>query len=154
MPNIASVLKEEIGRLSRKEVRRHSAPTAKATARHRHQIAALNRKVNQLERALVMLARKLPTTAKAATPEEAAPKYRFVAKGLQSHRNRLGLSAADFGKLIGVSAQSVYNWEHGQSVPRRRQLAKLAALRAIGKREASRRLQEVTKAKKSSRAKR
>jgi DNA-binding transcriptional regulator YiaG len=154
MPNIASLLKDEISRLSRKEVRRHSAPATKATTRHRRQIAALNRKVTQLERALVMLARKLPGTSPAAASDETAPKYRFVAKGLQSHRNRLGLSAADFGKLIGVSAQSVYNWEHGQSVPRRRQLAKLAALRAIGKREASRRLKEAAGAKSAKRRKR
>jgi len=153
MPNIGSVLKDEISRLSRKEVRRHSAPTTKATTRHRHQIAALNRKVTQLERVLVMLARKLPSTSQAAA-SGAAPKYRFVAKGLQSHRNRLGMSAADFGKLVGVSAQSVYNWEHGQSVPRRGQLAKLAALRAIGKREASRRLQELTASKTAKRRKR
>ena len=154
MPNIGSVLKEEISRLSRKEVRKLSAPASKASARHRHQIAALNKKVVQLERTLAVLARKLPATSHAAAPDDATPKYRFVAKGLQSHRNRLGLSAADFGKLLGVSAQSVYNWEHGESVPRQRQLARLAALRAIGKREASRLLEEIAEPRPAKRRKR
>jgi DNA-binding transcriptional regulator YiaG len=63
-----------------------------------------------------------------------------VAKGLKSHRARLGLSAADFGKLVGVSGKSVYAWESGSSAPRRAQLARIAAVRALGKREAARHL--------------
>jgi DNA-binding transcriptional regulator YiaG len=68
---------------------------------------------------------------------------RYSAKGLQSQRRRLGFSAADYGKLMGVSAQSIYNWEQGQAIPRGEQLAKLAALREIGKREARARLDEI-----------
>jgi DNA-binding transcriptional regulator YiaG len=68
---------------------------------------------------------------------------RFVAKGLRSQRNRLGLSAGDFGKLVGVSAQSVYNWESESTYPRGEQLSKLAALRGIGKRDAEQRLKQV-----------
>jgi DNA-binding XRE family transcriptional regulator len=36
---------------------------------------------------------------------------RFVAKGFKSLRQRLGFSAAQIGKLLGVSEQSIYNWE-------------------------------------------
>jgi transcriptional regulator with XRE-family HTH domain len=54
---------------------------------------------------------------------------------------RLGLSAGDFGKLVGVSANSVYAWESGSTIPRREQLAKIAALRAVGKLEAAKRLE-------------
>ena len=60
---------------------------------------------------------------------------RFVAKGLRSQRSRLALSASEFGKLVGVSAQSVYNWERGTTRPREQQIAKLASLRGLGKRE-------------------
>jgi len=59
-----------------------------------------------------------------------------VAKGLRSQRARLGLSAADFGKLIGVSAQSIYNWESEKARPRAGQIARVAQLRLMGKREA------------------
>jgi DNA-binding transcriptional regulator YiaG len=69
---------------------------------------------------------------------------RFVAKGLRSQRNRLGLSAAEFGKLVGVSAQSVYNWERKLATPRPGQLTSLAALRGIGKREAHARLEQLS----------
>jgi len=55
------------------------------------------------------------------------------------------LSAADYGKLVGVSGLTVYHWEHGKSRPRKAQLAGLVAVRGIGKREAVAKL-EVLKA--------
>jgi len=61
---------------------------------------------------------------------------RFVAKGLRSMRARLGVSMKDLAKLVGVSEQSVYNWEHKRAVPREPQLARIAALRGKGKRDA------------------
>jgi DNA-binding transcriptional regulator YiaG len=68
-------------------------------------------------------------------------KVRFVAKGLVSLRKRLGLSATDFGRLVGVSGQSVYAWESKKATPRKAQLASIAALRNMGKREARARLE-------------
>ena len=140
MPNIGTVLREEITRLSRKETRSQVDPTRKATTQHRKDIAALKRQVAGLERQLKMLLRRAATPATARSDEASGTKTRFVAKGLKSQRGRLGLSAADFGKLIGVSAQSVYNWEGGTTRPRDEQIAKLAQLRAVGKREAGSRL--------------
>ena len=64
------------------------------------------------------------------------------AGGLASHRKRLGLSAADFGKLLGVSGQSIYKWEPGEVKPRRAQLEAIAAIRTLGKREALARLEQ------------
>ena len=69
------------------------------------------------------------------------------------HRERLGLSADDFGKLLGVSAQSIYNWEHENARPRAEQLANVAALRGIGKREAKARLDQLGAAKKTAKLK-
>jgi DNA-binding XRE family transcriptional regulator len=72
-------------------------------------------------------------------------------RGSKSQRSRLGLSAADYGRLVGVTAQSVYNWEGGNATPRGDQLARIAALRSIGKREAMARLEQAgaKKAKRS-----
>jgi DNA-binding transcriptional regulator YiaG len=79
---------------------------------------------------------------------------RFVAKGLVSLRKRLGLSASDLARLIGVSMQSVYNWERKKATPRREQVAAIAALRGIGKREALQRLDNsgLPRARKSGKA--
>ena len=57
---------------------------------------------------------------------------------------RLGLSAADYGSLVGVSAQSIYNWEQGHASPRPAQLKVIAALRGVGKREAQERLKQLS----------
>lgn len=47
---------------------------------------------------------------------------------------------------MGVSGQSIYNWERESARPRDEQIAKLAALRKIGKREAAERLQQAARA--------
>ena len=158
MANIGSMLRDEISRLSRREIRKLTGTTKKATAQHRHNIAALNRRVGQLERQVAQLVRaavhQRRTTAAPSVNVSASSRIRFVAKGLRSHRNRLGLSAADFGKLIGVSANSVYAWESGTTTPRREQLSKIAALRAVGKREAAKRLESARTIRSASRRKR
>lgn len=146
MSNIGTVLKQEITRLSRRESRRQINPTRKATSQHRRDIAALKRQVAQLERQVGLLSRKALGTPPAAPSDASVKRVRFVAKGLRSQRNHLGLSAADFGKLLGVSAQSIYNWERESAYPRGEQIARLAAIRGIGKREAGKRLQQLQSA--------
>jgi DNA-binding transcriptional regulator YiaG len=46
------------------------------------------------------------------------------------------------GTLIGVSAQTIYNWEAGKTRPRQNQLAAIAAIRKMGKREIKAQLSE------------
>jgi DNA-binding transcriptional regulator YiaG len=77
--------------------------------------------------------------------EADATGVRFTAKGLRSQRKRLGLSATDYGKLVGVATQTIYNWETGVSRPRKQQLPVLASLRDMGKREAQARLEQLSK---------
>jgi DNA-binding transcriptional regulator YiaG len=155
MPNIGAMLKQEIARLSRREVRSVTETTRKAGAQHRRHIAALRRQVAKLERQVAVLQRQRLGAAPAASSTASGPKMRFVAKGLKSQRARLGLSAADYGKLVGVTAQSVYNWERGDATPRGDQLARIASLRAIGKREATARLEQASpKAKAAKRGRR
>lgn len=153
MPNIGSMLKQEIARLSRREVRSITDSTRKAAAQHRRHIAALRRQVATLERQVAVLQRQRLGATTASAAVSSGTKMRFVAKGLKSQRARLGLSAADYGKLVGVTAQSVYNWERGDATPRGEQLARVAALRAIGKREAMARLEQASTAAKPKAAK-
>ena len=124
MPNIATALRDEIKRLSRQQSRTQIDPTKKATSVHRRDIALLKRQVVLLERQVKSLMRRSPSTSSA--PQASVPelKVRFVAKGLRSQRDRLGLSAEGLGKVLGVSAQSVYNWESGKARPRQEQIAK------------------------------
>ena len=125
MPNIGSVLKEEIIRLSRKESRSQIDATKKATIRQRREVAELKRRVAQLARQVGLLSRKTLEAPTVGPADDKGKPARFSAKALRVHRERLGLSAEHFGKLLGVSAQSIYNWEHEKARPRAEQLAKV-----------------------------
>lgn len=140
MPNIASILKQEITRLARKEAKAHVAPLKKANAQYRRDIAALKREMQATKRQLDLLKaqyrrrREKPVAASAAD-------VRFSPSWLQAHRAKLGFAAADYAELVGVSPQTIYNWENGRSRPRQEQLMALADIRGIGKREAERQLE-------------
>jgi DNA-binding transcriptional regulator YiaG len=138
------LLKDEIARIARKEVRAQTGDFKKASAQHRTHIAALRRRVDELERELKRVRKSAgaaaPARARAGDEGEASTQRRFSPARLAAQRGKLGLSAADFATLLGVSGQSVYKWEHGESRPRARQLEAIAGLRGIGKREAAARL--------------
>jgi DNA-binding transcriptional regulator YiaG len=137
MPNIATLLKNEISRVARKEQRGDSLALRKSVSAHRSEIAALKRRLQALEQELRRLSKVQARAAPVEEPEASAGKTRFSAKGLLAQRRRLGLSAAECGVLLGTSAQSVYNWEAGKVRPRARHLAAIAALRSLGKKDAA-----------------
>jgi DNA-binding transcriptional regulator YiaG len=141
MPNIGSLLKEEISRLCRKEIRSQVEPLRNASKAYRHEIAALKRQMSGVERTLARLAKQSAATSNVAAESAPEQPLRFVAKGLVSLRARLGLTASELAKLIGVSDQSVYNWEHKRATPRKEQLVALATIRTLGKKEARTRLE-------------
>lgn len=148
MPNIASVLKSEMARIARKELRSATDALKKSLAAQRTEVVALRRKVRDLEKSLKALSRgRAPavkaTAAEKVNVEEAGGRARFSAKGLATNRRRLGLSAADFGLLVGASGQSIYQWEAGKAHPRSKSLAAIVELRGIGKKEAASRLAEL-----------
>jgi len=146
MPNIANLLKSEIARVARKQVRAETQGLKQAVAPYRAQIAELKRRTRQLELQVSRLGRvaaRSAAAAPAADPDER--NLRFSAKGLAAQRKRLGLSAQAFGALIGASGQSVYKWEEGKTRPRSKHLPKIAELRGIGKKEAASRLEALAR---------
>ena len=145
MPNIASILKAEIPRVARKEVRGEVAALKKALITYRTDIAALKRRAQALEQEVRRLRKASPKVDAAETKEPSSRAMRFSAKGLASHRQRLALSADDVGLLIGASGQSVYNWESGKARPRAKHLAAIATLKCIGKKEAAAKIESLRK---------
>ena len=142
MPNIASLLKSEISRVARKEVRGETLGLKKAVSAYRAEIAALKRRTQTLEQELRRLSKTAAKAAPAAaaSEESASQTLRFSAKGLASQRQRLGLSAHDCGLLVGASGKSISRWEGGEARPRAKHLPAIAALRTMGKKEAAARL--------------
>lgn len=150
MPNLNAVFGEEIRRLARKEIRAQVGTTQKSVAKYRSDIAELKRRIADLEKRLVKAekhsgrpspAAKSPKASAGAASGSKRP--RFSPKWVSKHREKLGLSAAEYGKLAGVSALTIYNWEKGASSPREKQLNSWGEIRSLGKREARRRLDDI-----------
>ena len=140
MQNLIHVLRNEITRLAKKEIKGQNTALKAASARYRRQIAELKRVTSDLEKRLAHIEQQERKRAKKPPPPELAEGTRFSARGLKSHRAKLGLSAEDYGVLAGMSGQMIYKYERGETKPRRAQVAKLVAVRDLGKREARRRL--------------
>ena len=146
MPNIANLLKAEIARVSRKEVKAAVEPIRKAATKLRSDVAELKRQIASLEKDNKRLRGTLEKeniTPPVPAQTQAAPDKGWISgKGVRSLRTRLKLSQAEFGKLAGVSGKTVMKWEQQSGMLKLREQAKeaLFALRGIGIKEARGRL--------------
>ena len=148
MPDVARVLREEVQRLAKRQVKAGLAPVKRDNVRLKKHVADLRRELTALTRtSRELLAR---VTAVVATKEtevatERAAMLRPTSKSLARLRRRLDLTQVEFGRLLGVSGQAVLNWESKGSRVRMRSanLAALAGIQKIGKREARRRLEKM-----------
>ena len=143
MPDIGSMLRQEIARLSRRELRSEVRAARKASTQYRHHIAALRRQLSALERQVTTLQRRVVDGhggPARASPEEVGPKVRFSAGRLRTQRTKHGLTAGEYAKLLDVSEQTIYNWERGTHRPGQDRLAVIAELRGLGKRALQARL--------------
>lgn len=145
MTDIASLLKSEITRLARKELRAQLEPYKKSAAQLKTQVAALREEVSVLKRELKALNKGSRRAIAPAANEASKPsRMRFTAKGFATMRTHLGLSLAEMGMLIGASDQSVRKWEDGTAVPRAKFQQAIFALRGVGRRAIAERLKAST----------
>jgi DNA-binding transcriptional regulator YiaG len=140
MSTFANQLKGEISRLAKKEVRSETVAIKKASAQYRSEIAALKKRLAVLEAQIKKIGKASAKASEKSASEDDSPSLRFRVGGFAALRKKLGLSAAEMGKLIGVSAQSVYHWETGKTKPRASQLAAISAVRKMGKKEVASKL--------------
>lgn len=142
MSQFSILLKKEIGRIAKKEVRAEVTPAKKSGSQARTEITALKKRVAKLEALVKRLGNNTGRSSRVAAPTDDAdsPKLRFRSGGFATLRKKLKLSAHEMAQLLGVSAQSVYHWETGKSKPQARQLAAIASVRKLGKKEVMARL--------------
>ncbi len=144
MSALTDALKAEITRLARKEIKTETESMRNAVNQYRHDIAALKKTIAKQQKQIDVLKRQEGKRIEEASEKLDAAmngNVRWSSRSVRSQRKRLGLSAEDFGLLIGVSPQTIYNWEQGVSRAREEQFAKFREVREIGKREAMRRLE-------------
>lgn len=148
MTTYAESFKREVARVSKKEVRGEITPLRKATTTHRSEIAALKKTVKGLEatvRQLVKLANRAGAAeataqAKSAKVEKqtATPRkgVEFDAVAFAEHRKRMGLTQAQWAKVVGVSSLTIYNWETAGVQPQGSKIASIRNAMTLGKRRA------------------
>ena len=143
MPNLATLLKEEISKIVRKEVQDQVRELQKTVREQRDALARLEK---QSGPAKAKAAAK-PAATKSAAAKPAAAKVSKAPAGdkrkqirispntIKKHRKRLKLSQAELGELLNVSTNTVLRWEAGTSKPRSKHLSGLGQLRSMGLRE-------------------
>jgi len=145
MPNIAKILKDEIQRLARKETRAFSGQLKKDMVVFKKTVAAVRKRLVQMERTLKGLqkvSRRLEGRVVQEAPE-LPETFRISSKGIRSLRRKLKLSQADLAKLVGVSSQSVYQWERkgGRLALRKETKKALGEIRKLGIKDVKKRLE-------------
>lgn len=142
MPNIAALLKTEIARLARKEVRTAVQALQKASVEQRRLIMVLKKELGALRKAQQGTSRR---NRERETPTQdtlsSESQLRWRPAGFAQHRKRLGLSAAQMASLVGCSPLSIYKWESGKVRPRAAQLHAIAKVRKLSRAEAQRLVQ-------------
>ena len=145
MPNLTSLLKSEISRIARREIKSESDALKKANARYRSDIAALKRQVAALEQQVKRL-EKVPvrtSPVSSESPSSDGRATRFSSSGLKKMSERFELSAPTLASIFGVSSQTIYNWEQGTSRPGKDMIANIGIIRTMGKREVQQRLAQM-----------
>lgn len=149
MPNIAAVLREEIIRLARREIRATMRPLKKRVIELTRTNASLRKTVPALEKAVAELEKEAETRrlhgVRAGAKELEG--VRIGPRSIQAQRKRLKLTRAEFAQLAGVSENTIYLWETGQVSPKEKRRAVLVGLRKLAAKDARRLLEVASEAK-------
>ncbi len=149
MPDLNKPIREEITRLTRKELKQTLQIQKKTNTALKKSLAAVKAECAELRREVKAIQKRLPKPPVQEPPEVADEKlkrFRPTSKTVKQFRAKLDLSQAELAKLLGVSGQAVYLWERrdGRLQLRGKAKASLFALRTLGKREAKARLNETS----------
>jgi DNA-binding transcriptional regulator YiaG len=143
MGKLEGIIKSEIVRLAKREIRKISVPLGKDVRLLKNTVSQLRKTVLALER---FAARQESELRKGkilleATPEEVKGS-RFSSRLIRSLRKHLGITQKELAILAGVTVGAIHQWESGIFVPRAQKKSVLVALRKLGRREVRKLLEE------------
>lgn len=141
MAKMEGIIKAEITRLARREVRSVFRPLKREVRQMRVKLSGLSKGIGSLNRMTKELHLEEAQPKLEATPEEVKAS-RLTPDRIRSLRNKLGLSQRGLGILTGVSLGAVQSWEKGKFKPQGEKRAVLVALRRLRKREVRKLLEQ------------
>jgi len=140
---LETTLKEEILRLSKKQIRVLLGPHVAEVRRLKKRIGDLQTEVSRLkgERAKDKARSKVAAAVKSVSSKKGT-RARLSPGLIKKLRKRLNISQPELALLVDVSPAAVGFWETGKSSPRPDTKARLVALRSLGRRDVKRLLEE------------
>ena len=140
--DIKQAFSDEVRRLARKEIKLAVAPLLETVSDLRRLVAEQKKRIAALEKRLPNESANEKISIGDEFEQESGRSVRINAAGIVRLRNKLGLTQAEFAKVVGVAMHTVSVWEQGRRIPRKAQKVRICALRKVGKRELKRRLAE------------
>ena len=142
MAKLELIIKSEIQRLAKHEVRSVYRPLRKEVWGMKLKLSNLIKNFTVLDRLAKGLAKTKSTEPKLeATPEEVKAS-RLTPDRIRGLRKKLGISMRELGVLTGSSLGAVQSWERGKFKPQGERKAVLVALRKLRKRDVRKMLAE------------
>ncbi len=138
MQKLANALSTELRRLARIEA-------TKAVAPLKAEIAQLKKLIWSQRRSTKASGKRSRTgkTRGSTTNGQTVSSARLTPKSIRAHRERLGLTQAEFALLAGVTPVAVYFWESGRTKPGARSVEVLSKIRKLGVKAAQRRVERL-----------
>ncbi len=136
MSKLGTIIKSEIMRLAKREVRKISVPLGRDVRFLKSTVTQLRKAVLTLQR---ITAHQQKELEKGKMLLEAAPEEvkvsRFSSRLIRSLRGHLGITQKELAILTSVTVGAVHQWESGQFKPSMKKKAVMVALRKLGRRE-------------------
>ncbi len=143
MGRVEGIIKSEIVRLARREIRKISVPLARDVWFLKSVVSQLRKAVLTLQRITASQQKELE---KGKTPIEATPEEvkesRFSPRLIRSLRRHLGITQKELAILTGVTVGAAHQWEIGRFKPSMKKKAVMVALRKLSRREVRKLLEE------------
>jgi DNA-binding transcriptional regulator YiaG len=132
---IESMIKSEIQRLARREIRSTFRPLKREVRTMRLKLSGLMKGFGTLNRITKEQVQRASEQFKLEASTEEIKISRFSPARIRALRLKKGLSQKELGMLIGVSLGTVVLWEKGKITPKAERKGALIALRKLKKRE-------------------
>jgi DNA-binding transcriptional regulator YiaG len=143
MGKLESIIKSEIQRLAKREIRSAFIPLRREVRAMRLKVSSLSKGIGSLNRMTKELHLEEAKPKLEATPEEVKAS-RLTPDRIRRLRKKLDISMRELGILTGASLGAVLSWEKGKFKPRGEKKAALVALRKVRKRDVRKILEEKT----------
>ncbi len=144
MAKIESIIKSEITRLAKHEVRSVFRPLRKEVWRVKLKLSNLVKNFTALDAFAKEISKAKSNEPKLAASPEEVKVSRLTPQRITGLRKKLGISQRELGVLVGASIGGVASWEKGKFKPQAEKKAALVALRKVRKRDVKKILAEKT----------